>query len=90
LELPAPGELLQIKLGQLHGASRVVTTQHIDHALSAEIHTGGLPRGADVIDDNSANTPWVAHVAETDGDTPAADVVRDDLPVHACPHETAD
>ena len=35
--------LLQIELRQLHGAARIRTTTHIDNALGAEVHAGGLP-----------------------------------------------
>ena len=59
---PAAGGLLQIKLGQLHGAACIVAITHIDHALRAEVHAGSLPRSADVIDNNSADAPCVAHV----------------------------
>lgn len=54
---PAAGGLLQIKLGQLHGAACIVAITHIDHALRAEVHAGSLPRSADVIDNNSADAP---------------------------------
>ena len=81
---------MQPRLGQLHGATRIITSAHSDHALRAEVHAGSLARSAGVIDDNAADAPCVVHVAWPMDDRSSADVIDDDLSVRTRAHEPAD